>query len=63
MKPRESAVDWLVRQTEACLKLRAQREREEREYNAGARIADDHHCRVCGARGHVGLCPVCEAAR
>jgi|GEM_PF-6758438 len=29
------------------------------QINAGARIADDHFCKGCGARGHRALCPTC----
>lgn len=28
--------------------------------NSGARIADDHFCSVCGARGYRGVCTWCE---
>ena len=30
------------------------------KYNAGARIADDHFCKGCGARGYVYKCENCE---
>ncbi len=30
--------------------------------NAGARIADDCFCQVCGRRGYRGTCPTCERA-
>ena len=33
---------------------------ETREWNAGARIADDCFCRGCGARGYLTLCPRCQ---
>lgn len=28
--------------------------------NAGARLADDHVCQGCGARGVVGFCAACS---
>ena len=34
-----------------------------RQYNAGARVADDHFCRACGVRGHASLCPTCQSER
>lgn len=30
------------------------------QWNHGARIADDHHCSGCGARGHASLCGNCS---
>lgn len=40
----------------------AMEERFQREYNAGARLADDAHCLGCGARGWATYCPTCESA-
>lgn len=30
-------------------------------WNRGARLADDHFCSGCFARGYHGICPRCEA--
>lgn len=37
-------------------------EDRERQQNEGARMADDHWCQVCGARGFVSICPGCDKA-
>lgn len=55
-----SAVEWLLAQTPAVQRIRAAREAEQRQYNAGARIADDLFCPGCRARGYRGYCPRCE---
>lgn len=39
---------------------RYRREVEEEQRNAGARLADDHVCQGCGARGIVGFCAGCR---
>ena len=31
-----------------------------RQYNEGARIADDYFCVDCGERGYIRRCPWCE---
>jgi hypothetical protein len=37
----------------------AERVQAEREWNAGARIADDFSCPCCGRRGFRFVCPTC----
>lgn len=43
--------------------LRARMLQAEREYNAGARIADNRRCPSCNARGWFGVCPRCAWSR
>ena len=38
-----------------------ERVREDSPWNAGARMADDHSCNVCGRRGFVGTCNACAS--
>ena len=50
---------WFGRLTDA-LEARFQFERHEAQINAGARLADDHFCSGCGARGYQFTCGRCQ---